>query len=65
MVVEAEHEACGPLKFVNTPVKFSESKPSIRTAPPTLGQHTVEILQELVGMEIASIESLKERGVIA
>ena len=65
MVTEVEHEACGPMKLVSPPVKFSEAKPSIRSAPPTLGQHTDEILTELLNMEKAEIESLKSDGVVA
>lgn len=65
MVKEVEHPACGPMKLVNTPVKFSHSKPSIRTPPPLLGQHTNEILSELVGLTDADIESMKTKGVVA
>ena len=65
MVTEVEHSSCGPMKLVSPPVKFSESKPSIRSAPPTLGQHTDEILTGLLGMKAEEIESLKSEGVIA
>lgn len=65
MVKEVEHPACGPMKLVNTPVKFSHSEPSIRSPPPLLGQHTHEILSGLVGMTDADIESLKKEGVVA
>ena len=64
MVVEMDHETCGPIKMVNTPVKFSESQPSIRTAPPTLGQHTNEILGEHLGMSDSTIAFLKDNGVV-
>ena len=65
MVQEIEHPACGPMKLVNTPVKYSHSTPSIRTPPPLLGQHTVEILRDIVGMNGSEIEELKAEGVIA
>jgi len=65
MVVEMEHEACGPIKMVNTPVKFSESQPSIRTVPPMLGQHTNEVLGEHLGMAESDIAALKAQGVIS
>ncbi|KAH8597492.1 formyl-coenzyme A transferase [Bisporella sp. PMI_857] len=65
MVVEIEHETCGPLKLLNTPIKFSESEPGIRSAPPTLGQHTNEILQQLVGIESQGIEALRHKGIVA
>lgn len=64
MVVEIDHESCGPIKLVNTPVKYSESKPRIRHPPPTLGQHTDEVLKEHLGMDIDHIEALRARGVV-
>ncbi|KJK79141.1 hypothetical protein H634G_05956 [Metarhizium anisopliae BRIP 53293] len=64
MVVEMEHEICGPIKMVNTPVKFSETQPSIRSVPPMLGQHTDEILSDHLGMSQSDISDLKERGAI-
>ncbi|KAL8770542.1 MAG: hypothetical protein Q9209_003798 [Squamulea sp. 1 TL-2023] len=65
MVKEIEHPTCGLMKLVNTPVKFSHSEPSIRTAPPTLGQHTDEILGDILGMSHGEIGKLKEEGVVA
>ncbi len=65
MVKEVEHPTCGPMKLVNTPVKYSYSKPSIRTPPPLLGQHTDEVLRDIVGMDDNTIQSLKIEGVVA
>ena len=65
MVKEVNHPACGPMKLVNTPVKWSESKPGIRMPPPTLGQHTDEILSDVLGMDGNEIEELRGEGVIA
>ena len=65
MVREVEHPTCGSMKLVNTPVKYSYSKPSIRTPPPLLGQHTDEILRDIVGLDEDAIKSLKAEGVVA
>ena len=65
MVAEVEHPACGPMKLVNTPVKYSESKPGIRMPPPTLGQHSNEILQDLLDMSESDIDSLRSEGIVA
>lgn len=64
MVLEVDHPECGPLKLVNTPVKYSHSKPRLRSPPPTLGQHTDEILREHLGMEKDQISELKSKGVV-
>lgn len=65
MVQEVEHPSCGPIKLVNTPVKYSVSKPGIRTPPPTLGQHTDEILRDTLKLTDADIEDLRSEGVVA
>lgn len=65
MVKEVEHPVCGSMKLVNTPVKFSQSTPSIRTPPPLLGQHTDEILQDIVGISETDISVLRQEGVVA
>lgn len=64
MVVEMDHDSCGPIKMVNHPVKYSETQPQVRTAPPTLGQHTDEVLMEHLGMDSAAIQALKDKGVV-
>ena len=64
MVVEVEHGACGPLRLVNTPIKFSESRPGVRSAPPTLGQHTDELLADVLGYDGARIAALKDAGAV-
>lgn len=65
MVKEIEHPACGPMKLVNTPVKYSYSEPSIRTPPPSLGQHTDEVLRDIVGLGDSEIASLRSEHVVA
>lgn len=64
MVVTVDHPACGPIKMVNTPVKYSETQPTIRSAPPLLGQHTDEVVASL-GYSEAEIVEFKKGGVIA
>ena len=65
MVQEIDHPTCGPMRLVNTPVKYSHSTPSIRTPPPILGQHTDEVLRDIVKMDKNAIKELKAEGVVA
>lgn len=51
------------IKLLGTPVKFSETRTSIRSVPPLLGEHTSFILSQL-GYHKRDIAQLKRRGVI-
>jgi len=64
MVKEMEHPFVGPIKMVNTPVKYSESRPSIRSVPPVLGQHTDEVLREVLGLSEVDIQKFKDEGAV-
>lgn len=44
MVVNAGQTAAGPIRLVASPIDMSDAPFSIRYAPPTLGQHTEEVL---------------------
>jgi formyl-CoA transferase len=64
MEVRAPHPAAGEVRMVANPMKFSATPIAHDTPPPTLGQHTDEILGSVLGMDGARIQSLRERGVI-
>ncbi len=64
MVVEVEHTTAGKIKVVGVPYKLSETPALVRTAPPTLGQHTDEVLQRLLGYSAEEIAQLRAAGVV-
>ena len=63
MAVEVDHARVGKLKVGGIPAKLKKTPGAVRLAPPTLGQHTWEILQEM-GLSGDEVEQLKHRGVI-
>ena len=65
MVKEVDHPACGRVKLVNTPVKYSEAEPGVRMPPPMLGQHTDEVLEGLLGLGREEVEGLRREGVVS
>jgi succinate---hydroxymethylglutarate CoA-transferase len=64
MVETVEHPAIGALKMLGIPFKFSDTQPSVRRAPPTLGQHTEEVLKGELGLDAAAIAQLRADKVI-
>ena len=53
----------GAVELIGNPIKFSETEVSYRRPPPTMGQHTEEVLDEL-GLDAAEQARLREAGVI-
>lgn len=51
MIVEVEHPVAGKLKMPGIPVKMSLTPGAIKTPAPLLGQHTAEVLKELLGWD--------------
>jgi crotonobetainyl-CoA:carnitine CoA-transferase CaiB-like acyl-CoA transferase len=64
MLVEVDHPTAGKVRMAGIPVKFSTTPASIRLPPPTLGQHTEEILKGWLRMENKEISELKGRNVL-
>ena len=64
MVEQVEHATLGPLRVLGTPLKLSETAPSIRTAPPTLGQHTEAVLTGDLGLQSSDVAALRARGIV-
>jgi crotonobetainyl-CoA:carnitine CoA-transferase CaiB-like acyl-CoA transferase len=65
VVVETEHEVLGKIPIVNRPIKFAGAAQPVPAAPPVLGQHTDEILHEVLGMTSHQIDQLRSAKVVA
>lgn len=64
MISEIEHPVIGSLKIPNSPIKMGKSPPTIRRAPPLLGEHSDEVYSQILGMSTEAIADLRERGAI-
>lgn len=64
LVKTLPHPQDGSVKVVGPPVVFSDAKNDARTAPPILGQHTDEVLQEVLGYTKEQIQELRNKKII-
>jgi formyl-CoA transferase/CoA:oxalate CoA-transferase len=64
MIAHVDHSRIGSLNVLGTPLKLSVTPGEVRTAPPTLGQHTDAVLQRDLGLSGADIASLRAAGVV-
>ncbi|KAF9114758.1 hypothetical protein BGW39_003261, partial [Mortierella sp. 14UC] len=64
IIQEVEHPKAGKIKLIGIPVKYSESKPSVRLPPPLLGQHTQEILRDVLHYDAEKVDGLATAGAI-
>ena len=64
LAISVPHDTAGTMKLVASPIRMSATPTEIRTAPPTLGQHTDEILREYLKLDSSAIEALHKQGVV-
>ena len=64
MQLELDHPTAGKVPSVANPVNLSESPINYDKAPPLRGQHTEQVLGELLKLDSGQIEQLRRDGVI-
>ncbi len=64
MVQRVQHASGAELQLLGPVPKFSSTAVEIRLAPPLLGQHTREVLREVLGLDEKSIEILQRHQAI-
>jgi len=63
LVTKAIHSVEGEIDLPGIPFRFSDTAAAVRRAPPTLGEHTEEVLRE-IGKSADDIARLRESGAI-
>jgi formyl-CoA transferase/CoA:oxalate CoA-transferase len=61
-LIEIEHPRAGKLRVVGVPVRLSQTPGAVRTPSPALGEHTAEVLGELLGLAPREIDALRTAG---
>ena len=64
MVTQIDHPLIGSYLTLGIPVQLSQTPGEIYKAPPTLGQHTKEILKDYLGLDTSEIDSLYLENVV-
>ena len=54
----------GEVELIGNPIKFSATPIEYRQAPPYLGQHSEEVLSELLGLDAPAVAKLRQQGAI-
>jgi formyl-CoA transferase len=63
IIVEVQHPRRGMYKTVGCPLVLSDSPVEVQTSP-LLGEHTQEVLTDLLGYDQATLDQLRVEGVI-
>ena len=63
MIERLSHPTAGDISVLGTPIKLSATPGHVQSAPPTLGEHTDEVLRE-IGLTDEEIGRLRASGVV-
>lgn len=59
MKISLPHPIAGQADFVASPLRLSASPVQYHSAPPLLGEHTEQVLQDILGLDLDQIQSLQ------
>jgi CoA:oxalate CoA-transferase len=64
MLVDIDQPGVGKLKIAGSPIRLSETPGEVYAPAPLLGEHSQQVLQEILGYSQEAIDKLIEEGVI-
>lgn len=64
MITQVMHQVTGVMEVPGVPIKLSETPGDVDTPAPSLGEHTVEILTDVLKMSYQEVEELRQEGII-
>lgn len=64
MITQVMHQVTGAVEVPGVPIKLSETPGDVDTPAPSLGEHTIEILTDVLKMSYEEVEALKRERII-
>jgi CoA:oxalate CoA-transferase len=64
MIVEVDQPGMGPIEIVGSPFHLSETPGAVRTPAPILGEHTEQVLREVLGYTASQVQELSATGAV-
>ncbi len=64
LALTAEHPTAGPVETTGFPYQLSKTPAEVVQPPPLLGEHTDDVLTDLLGYTASEVSELKKLGVI-
>jgi len=65
LTIKMRHPSAGDLELAASPLRLEKTPPEYRLPPPLLGQHTAEVLSEVLGLGRKEIAALERAQVVA
>jgi len=62
--IRVPHAKAGEVRLVANPMRFSATPVAYEAPPPMLGEHTDQVLCEVLGLDATAIRGLRDRSIV-